>query len=454
MQFCSSACDAVFGVPAQAVVADIGCLVDRVLPEDLPTYNESIQRGIDNTAEWDFTFRVRVDGEIKHVHAQAQPMRIGCTGGVVWTGVMMDVTAAAKLREMTRREAVATATATRFKNATAFLSHEIRNQLFPLSALLEDMKEAEPSSQWAREIDMALGAQATVTNILDRVLDLAQWETGKFPLSKDLVSLGPMLRAVSSFGTARIGNGGGSGGAARVRFVEDLRRVPERLHVWADCHILKQALTNLVSNAIKFTPSGTITLEAILTRDSAAAATLVVTVTDTGRGMDQDQLRRAMVPYAQIRTAGDAHTGTGLGLPLTAAMVAGHGGNLDLTSPGLGRGTAARVCLPLECVEMAAQQPAAQPTAPLAWVSWAPSDTDVLITDDQRIIRQISAHACRKAGLSFVEATNGQEAVAAMAQQRFALVLMDMQARNSSSARLSPLHLSCLLVSPSCRPSI
>ena len=63
------------------VCAPTSCV--QVLPEDLPTYNESIQRGMDNTAEWDFTFRVRVDGQIKHVHAQAQPMRIGCTGGVV-----------------------------------------------------------------------------------------------------------------------------------------------------------------------------------------------------------------------------------------------------------------------------------------------------------------------------------------------------------------------------------
>merc|ERR1712232_13889 len=76
---------------------------------------------------------------------------------------------------------------------------------------------------------------------------------------------------------------------------------------------------------------------------------IVVTVIDQGRGMTAKQLKKVMVPFAQLRKADDARTGSGLGLALTKAMVeVGHEGTLTLESEGLGKGTTATMRVPVK----------------------------------------------------------------------------------------------------------
>ncbi len=102
-------------------------------------------------------------------------------------------------------------------------------------------------------------------------------------------------------------------------------------------------LLNLLTNAIKFTPEGgTVQVNARMNHGNI----LQVEVADTGIGMDDDDLRRALQPFGQ---AGDAmtrpHEGTGLGLPLAVRLVELHGGTLSFDST-VGVGTTVTVCLP------------------------------------------------------------------------------------------------------------
>lgn len=137
--------------------------------------------------------------------------------------------------------------------------------------------------------------------------------------------------------------------------------------------------------------------------------------------MSPEDLQRVMMPFGQIRTAGDAQQGTGLGLPLAKAMIeTGHGGCLELASGGLGQGVTATATVHLEW----------QLTAPdpLAWVQIDPAaDIDVLCVDDSRIARRMIVKACTERGLTYEQARDGTEAVAAMARRRFSLVTMDRQ---------------------------
>ena len=125
--------------------------------------------------------------------------------------------------------------------------------------------------------------------------------------------------------------------------------------------------------------------------------------------------------HRQIRTAGDAQQGTGMGLPLAKAMIeTGHGGCLELASGGLGQGVTATATVHLEW----------QLTAPdpLAWVQIDPAaNIDVLCVDDSRIARRMIVKACTERGLTYEQVKDGTEAVAAMARHRFSLVTMDRQ---------------------------
>ena len=185
-----------------------------------------------------------------------------------------------------------------------------------------------------------------------------------------------------------------------------------------------------------------------------------------------------MVPFSQLRTSTDALSGTGLGLPLTDAMVTAHGGTLKLTSPGLGLGTTATIVVPVKC-RASGEEEAAKPDltwlkaggggvglvrtapppppAPLARVAVrrrhacvlccstcaSPSDVerpgacvaqanpaadvDVLCVDDSSTIRRTIGSVCRGASLSVEEAADGAAAVAAMARRTYSLVTMDRQ---------------------------
>ena len=121
-------------------------------------------------------------------------------------------------------------------------------------------------------------------------------------------------------------------------------RVPAELPlVRGDAVKLRQVFTNLVCNAVKFTPSGgTIALRAGMTPAGAVA----VTVEDTGIGMTADELLVAMTPFGQVDGGRSRwREGTGLGLPIAKGLVELHGGTLELTSEK-GRGTRVVVILP------------------------------------------------------------------------------------------------------------
>jgi signal transduction histidine kinase len=125
----------------------------------------------------------------------------------------------------------------------------------------------------------------------------------------------------------------------------DLPEHPPALR--ADNRKLKQILVNLLSNAIKFTPAGgRVTLKATVNKDGSYE----FRVSDTGIGISADDIPKALSKFGQVDGAlNRQYEGTGLGLPLTKALVEIHGGNLDLESE-VGVGTSATACFPAERV--------------------------------------------------------------------------------------------------------
>jgi signal transduction histidine kinase len=124
--------------------------------------------------------------------------------------------------------------------------------------------------------------------------------------------------------------------------------VPDLLKLRCDRLRLKQALLNLISNAIKFTPKyGEVAIASGPTDDGIA-----ISVSDTGIGMRPEDIPRALEPFRQIDAAfGLKYDGVGLGLALTKSLVELHGGRLDLSSE-LGRGTTATIYLPASRIVM------------------------------------------------------------------------------------------------------
>jgi two-component system cell cycle sensor histidine kinase PleC len=126
--------------------------------------------------------------------------------------------------------------------------------------------------------------------------------------------------------------------------------IPEELQIVADATFLKRMLLNLLTNSVKFTPSGgTVTVSAQQIDIQGGQPTAVeIRVADTGIGMSPEEIEIALLPFRQVDgSLSRRHEGTGLGLPLAKSLAELHGGRL-LVQSELGRGTTVRIVLPVK----------------------------------------------------------------------------------------------------------
>lgn len=219
----------------------------------------------------------------------------------------------------------------------ANMSHELRT---PLNAIIgfSNMLLSETFGELANEkqheyVEDIRGSGEHLLDLINDLLDMSVIEAGQLELHPENLDVDEVLEACLRLVRTRAQQG-------RVR-LEEGERDPG-LNLVADRKRLKQVLLNLLTNAIKFTlPDGTVRLDV-----SRNEGMLAFTVTDTGIGMDEKGVAKAMTQFGQIDSSQSRkHQGTGLGLPLAYNLVEAHGGNLVIESqPGVG--TTVRVTFP------------------------------------------------------------------------------------------------------------
>ena len=319
----------------------------------------------------------------------------------------------------------------------ANMSHEIRTPMTAIlgfaDVLLEqgDLQNAPPERLDAARTIKRNGEHLLA--LINDILDLSKIEAGK--MTVDRVECRPceVLADVVSLMRVRAD-------AKGIPFeIECGRPVPETIQT--DPTRLRQALINLIGNAIKFTETGSVRLITRFVDDGQPR--MEYDVVDTGMGMTPEQVSRLFRPFCQ----GDSSTtrrfgGTGLGLAITKRFAQMLGGDAVVVETHAGRGTRVRLTVatgPLDGVKMVdTPAPAAMiaATAPAA----APTDLDALVLQGCRILlaedgpdnQRLISHVLRKAGAEVIIEPNGKLAVdAAMLafaeSQPFDLILMDMQ---------------------------
>jgi signal transduction histidine kinase len=222
----------------------------------------------------------------------------------------------------------------------ASVSHELRtplNAIIGFSEIMEqEMYGALGNERYKDYAASVVDSARHLLAIIDDLLDMAKLEAGKLDLAEGTLDVAKLVDNC----LALLGN----------RFREHGLTLTVRLPkdgplLWADERLVKQMLTNLLTNAIKFTPEGgTVTLEVKADAETGYA----FTVRDTGIGIAQEDIEKVLAPFGQVEsTISRSHAGTGLGLPLVDAMIRLHGGALDLKS-AVGEGTAVTLIFPPE----------------------------------------------------------------------------------------------------------
>ncbi|MRG92720.1 HAMP domain-containing sensor histidine kinase [Polyangium spumosum] len=222
------------------------------------------------------------------------------------------------------------------KERSAFLaglSHELRT---PLNAILgfAHVLESEvdgPLSDEARESLAVIRTSGEhLRQLIDDILELSALETGTLQLSRGPVDVRQIAEQVVREATATIKRK-----PLRLEVTGE-----SRLYAYADKRRVRQIITNLVSNAVKFTAHGSVTVQI-----EARGSFVKIEVRDTGPGIPREQTAAIFEEYRQLGDAQSRRRGTGLGLAITKRLVQMHGGTIDVSSE-MGRGSTFTATLP------------------------------------------------------------------------------------------------------------
>ncbi|MFJ2545528.1 transporter substrate-binding domain-containing protein [Pseudomonas sp. NPDC087612] len=294
----------------------------------------------------------------------------------------------------------------------ATMSHEIRTPMAVIIGLLELERETTlgRGEQPSQRLETAHQSARELIALIGDSLDLARIEAGSLQLEPQARALAPFLKAiVEQFQAQALAQGLD----LRLQLASEAEGV-----YWFDPLRLRQVLTNLLGNALKFTHLGLVELQVSRTGcDSLQGIGLRLCVRDTGIGISKQQQSALFQPFAQAG-AGAEYGGSGLGLSICRQLVELMGGNIALRSVP-GKGTEVSVELTLEA--LAAEPVAPAPTRGLAG---GPARR-ILVVDDLSASRLVLSQQLEFLGHEVLAVENGQSALQAWQDGDFDLVLSD-----------------------------
>jgi signal transduction histidine kinase/CheY-like chemotaxis protein len=318
----------------------------------------------------------------------------------------------------------------------ANMSHEVRTPMTGVLQILEVVGQRVNGEDRAL-IDKGRKAGNALLRILNRILDYSKTAHAGADVIASRTDIADVCRTVAELHLAAAAAKG-----IDLRSRIDLPPTGESL-VLVDEVKLFEIINNLVSNALKFTSRGFVELVVGLRVPSTATlprATLEIRVSDSGQGIDEDDLAKVFLPFYQRSRVGDAASGgTGLGLSIVKQLIQALDGDIGVQSQP-GEGSVFTVAVPVTMV-------AAETQAELVDVSWPPGEEDnisrasgsravceaefrgrrLLLVEDNELNALLASRLITAIGFEVVSAANGMIAVETVERHAFDVILMDCQ---------------------------
>ena len=306
----------------------------------------------------------------------------------------------------------------------ATMSHEIRTPMNGILGMAQMLQQPVMDASARQEAALVIVQSGqTLLTLLNDILDLSRIDADNFELTPVLFQPRYVVHEIESlFSTSARTQG--------LRLLSNWSGPPNAAYT-ADAMRLRQMLSNLVGNAIKFTPQGEVRIEARELPQTAGGSLLEFAVTDTGIGLSTAQIERLFTPFSQADSSiTREYGGSGLGLSIVRRLARLMGGDAGVESqPGRGARFWFRVQVGNATV------PAAVPVA--SWLPPSPQmpavkGATVLVAEDNAINRAVITAMLERIGLTPVIAEDGQQAAQTLERMQRdaippALVLMDMQ---------------------------
>ncbi|WP_460137145.1 transporter substrate-binding domain-containing protein [Pseudomonas sp. S1_E04] len=416
LQSCNDSYLQVFDVKREEVIGKNAMQISTATAAEAAQYHADYQRVVaeGNPLILDRTLHIR--GKKLTIYHWILPYRdsIGEVQGII--GGWIDISERRQLFDELRAAKERADEANRAKSTfLATMSHEIRTPMNAVIGMLElTLKRADQGHLDRPAIEVAYNSAKDLLELIGDILDIARIESGRLSLAPERVNLREVIESV-----VRVFDG-----LARQKTLSLLLEFKPDLDdtdVLIDPLRFKQVLSNLVSNAIKFTERGEVKIKVeVLPTDLAQQVEMRLVVEDTGIGISRDDQKRLFEPFAQADNSGQlARSGAGLGLVICRSLCAMMGGQLSLNSVPM-VGTQVHVSLKMTRLQAVLAVDELKSEA-------AASNTvlNVLVVDDHPANRLLMCQQLGYLGHQYTAAQNGAAGFQAWHREHFDLVIAD-----------------------------
>ncbi|WP_285906629.1 response regulator [Pseudodesulfovibrio pelocollis] len=384
-------------------------------PEDLEAVSENFLRH----SRQDVSFSAAVpcltrSGE--HILVDISSARVRVYGRVLLAGFFTDITERKRFEDalVVAKEAAEQANMAK-DEFLANISHEVRTPLNGVMGMLQLIRASATGGEQRGYVDMAIQSSRNLLRVLNDVLDFSKIEAGKLDLYEEPFDLDGLMRQCASLFRLQADEKGLSlehriDSSARPCYIGDEGRI-------------RQVLFNLLGNAIKFTASGSIILEAYaLPHREPGHERLFFSVTDTGSGIPDSKVNYIFDAFTQVDgSLSRKYQGVGLGLPIVKRLVRLMNGSIVVDSE-LGVGTTVlfnvKVRVPERgiCARIEPEESAA-----------AANPLRILLVEDERVNMLMAKRLLESLGHAVTCAENGEKCLEILRHDRFDVILMDIQ---------------------------